>query len=164
MKLSFVVLVVLTAGLLAVSSVAQVPSFSKTSAQSSARRSSQSGSPELATFFAQYFEERLRDSPEFATNVGRHEYDDRWTDLSRQGRDRRRAHLDQALATVEKFSGAHTSLSEQDRLSLKLLRYDLHTQLDALELDTYLLRVGQMTGFHNSIYLVIDRIDRKSVV
>jgi uncharacterized protein (DUF885 family) len=49
-------------------------------------------------------------------------------------------------------------LSEQDRLSVKLLRYDLRTQLDALDLQTYLLRVGQMTGFHNAVYLVIDRM------
>lgn len=100
----------------------------------------------------------MRDSPEFATNVGRHKYDDRWSDLSKAGRDRRRAHLEQALATVDKFSGGQASQSEQDQLSVKLLRYDLRTQLDVLEYETYLLRVGQMTGFHNSVYLVIDRM------
>ncbi|MGA9473906.1 MAG: DUF885 family protein, partial [Terriglobales bacterium] len=120
--------------------------------------SSPSASPELAKFFADYFEERLRDSPEFATNVGRHEYDDRWTDLSKEGREQRRAHLERALAIDEKFFAEQASLSDQDRLSVKLLRYDLRTQLDALDIDTYLLRVGQMTGFHNSVYLVIDRM------
>jgi len=119
---------------------------------------SQPGSPELAKFFADYFEERLRDSPEFATNVGRHEYDDRWTDLSKEGRERRRAHLEQALATDEKFLAQQASLSDQDRLSVKLMRYDLRTQLDALDIDTYLLRVGQMYGFHNGVYNVIDRM------
>ena len=100
----------------------------------------------------------MRDSPEFATNVGRHEYDDRWSDLSKQGRERRRAHLKQALATDDKFFAQQASLSDQDRLSVKLLRYDLRTQLDAFDIDTYLLRVGQMIGFHNSVYLVIDRM------
>ena len=39
-------------------------------------------------------------------------------------------------------------------------RYDLRSQekLDAFDLQAYLLRVGQMTGFHNSVYLVIDRM------
>jgi uncharacterized protein (DUF885 family) len=120
--------------------------------------SAQSSSADLSKFFAAYFEERLGDSPEFATNVGRHEYDDRWSDFSKAGRDRRREHLDQALATVEKFSATQASLSEQDQLSVKLLRYDLRTQLDSLDLETHLLRVGQMTGFHNTIYLVIDRM------
>ena len=154
MKVRFVLLVGLIAALLVSVSVAQ----GQTSTQTSSAASAQSSSPELAKFFADYFEERLRDSPEFATNVGRHEYDDRWSDLSKAGRDRRRSHLERALATVEKFPNEQASLSEQDQLSVKLLRYDLHTQLDALDLETYLLRVGQMTGFHNSIYLVIDRM------
>ena len=140
MKSRILFAVVLVAGLL-------IPSLS-----------AQSSSADLAKFFAAYFEERLRDSPEFATNVGRHEYDDRWSDFSKAGRDRRREHLEQALATVEQFAATQTSLSEQDQLSVKLLRYDLRTQLDSLDLETHLLRVGQMTGFHNSVYLVIDRM------
>jgi hypothetical protein len=39
----------------------------------------------LADFFKQTFEERLRDDPEFATTVGHHEYDDRWTRPVRYG-------------------------------------------------------------------------------
>ncbi len=125
--------------------------------------SAQSSSADISKFFAAYFEERLRDSPEFATNVGRHEYDDRWSDFSKAGRDRRREHMEKALATVEKFAAAQGSLSEQDQLSVKLMRYDLRTQLDSLDLETHLLRVGQMTGFHNSVYLVIDRMPAFSV-
>lgn len=140
MKSRFFLAVVLVAGLL-------IPNLS-----------AQSSSADLSKFFAAYFEERLRDSPEFATNVGRHEYDDRWSDFSKAGRDQRREHLEEALATVEKFSNGAASLSEQDQLSVKLLRYDLRTQLDSLDLETHLLRVGQMTGLHNTIYLVIDRM------
>jgi uncharacterized protein (DUF885 family) len=142
MKVWFVLLVALVAGLL-------IP---KLSAQSASADSS----PELSKFFAAYFEERLRDEPEFATTVGRHEYDDRWSDVSRQGRDERRAHLAQRLDQLGKFP--LDQLSEQDRLRVKLLRYDLGTQLDSLDIDTYLLRVGQMYGFHNRIYLTIDRM------
>jgi uncharacterized protein (DUF885 family) len=148
MKLRFALFVILLAASLA-------PSLSAQSS-SSPSAADRNDSVELSKFFATYFEERLRDEPEFATNVGRHEYDDRWTDLSQQGRQQRRAHLDQALAHLDKFSAGQ--LSEQDRLSVKLLRYDLRTQLDALDLQTYLLRVGQMTGFHNAVYLVIDRM------
>lgn len=123
---------------------------------SAARASTSSSSPELAKFFSEYFEQSLRDSPEYATSIGRHEYDDRWSDLSKQGREQRRAYLEQELAAADKFSGAQ--LSDDDRLSLNLLRYDLRNQLDAYDLQTYLLRVGQMTGFHNSVYQVIDRM------
>src|SRR5258705_10540195 len=60
-----------------------------------ATATAQTSSADLSKFFAQYFEEKLRDEPEFATTVGRHEYDDRWSDLSKQGREQRRAHMRQ---------------------------------------------------------------------
>lgn len=113
-------------------------------------------SAELSKFFADYFEERLRDEPEFATNVGRHEYDDRWADVSKAGREQHRTHLQGRYEQLQKFS--LNGLSDEDRLSVELLRYDLKTQLDAMELETHLLRVGQMFGIHNRIYLVIDRM------
>ena len=138
MKLRYILLAALVAGILIPTLSAQPPSA------------------DLAKFFAQYFEERLRDEPEFATNVGRHEYDDRWADVSKHGREEWRAHLEQRLAQLEKFS--LDPLSEQDRLSVKLLRYDLGTQLDKLDIETYLLRVGQMYGFHNRVYVTIDRM------
>jgi len=122
--------------------------------------SSQASSPELAKFFADFFEQQLRDSPEFATSIGRHDYDDRWSDVSKEGRSRRREHLEKALAQAEKFSGMESGgrLSDSDRLSLKLMRYDLRTQLDAFDLQTYLLRAGQMTGFHNNVFTTVDRM------
>ena len=118
--------------------------------------SANSSSPELSRFFADYFEEWLKDEPEFATNVGRHEYDDRWSDLSKQGRDLRRAHLQKRFDELQKFPTA--GLSDGDLLSVHLLGYDLHTQLDALDLETYLLRVGQMFGAHNRVYVTVDRM------
>ena len=116
----------------------------------------QTSSTDLSKFFAQYFEERLRDEPEFATTVGRHEYDDRWSDLSKQGREQRRAHLQQRFDQLQKFRVQ--GLPEQDSLSVRLLSYDLRTQLDALDLETYLLRVGQLYGSHTRVYLTIDRM------
>ena len=116
----------------------------------------QTSSADLSKFFAQYFEEKLRDEPEFATTVGRHEYDDRWSDLSRKGREQRRAHLQQRFDQAQKFGVQ--GLSEEDALSVRLLSYDLRTQLDALELETYLLRVGQLYGSHTRVYLTIDRM------
>jgi len=142
MKFRYALLVALMMSLLAPSLPAQAASADP--------------SRDLAKWFAAYFEERLQDEPEFATTVGRHEYDDRWADVSKKGRDERRAHLEQRLAQLDKFS--LDQLSEQDRLSVKLLRYDLHTHLDSLDIETYLLRVGQMYGFHNRVYLTIDRM------
>jgi uncharacterized protein (DUF885 family) len=116
----------------------------------------QSSLPDLSKFFTQYFEERLRDEPEFATSIGHHEYDDRWADLSKQGREQRRAHLQQRFDQLQKYPTI--GFSDQDLLSVHLLSYDLRTQLDALDLETYLLRVGQLFGAHTRVYITIDRM------
>src|SRR4249919_2104344 len=73
----------------------------------------------IQDFFKSYFEETLKDDPEYATNVGRHEYDDRWTDLSKAGREARLAHMRSRLAELGKYDWG--SLSEQDQLSARLL-------------------------------------------
>lgn len=120
------------------------------------KAAAQTSSADLSQFFAQYFEDRLRDDPEFATTVGRHEYDDRWSDLSKHGLEQRRARLQQTFDQLQKFGVK--GLSDQDALSVRLLGYDSRTQLDALDLETYLLRVGQLFGSHTRVYLVIDRM------
>ncbi len=127
----------------------------------SAQNGSTDASQNLHKFFSSYFEERLRDEPEFATTVGRHDYDDRWADVSKSGREQRRAHLTERLNQAEKFP--LENFSAQDQLSLNLLRYDLRTQLDSFDLETYLLRVGQLFGFHNRVYLTIDRMPAYTV-
>ena len=43
-----------------------------------------------ADFFKDTFDQMLRDDAEYATSVGHHEYDDRWTDWSKSARDGRR--------------------------------------------------------------------------
>ena len=75
----------------------------------------------IQAFFQQACEEELRDNPEMATSVGRHEYDDRWSDWSKAGREQRRAHLRQRQQKLRSFPAA--SLSVQDRLSARLMDY-----------------------------------------
>src|SRR5215469_8257534 len=118
MKARFLLLATLSAGLL-FPSLALAPACAQSTDAATSGRSTTPQSAALARFFADYIEGRLRDEPEFATNVGRHEDDDRWTDLSRQGRERHRQHLEQRLQQLEKFPTP--GLSEQDLLSVNLL-------------------------------------------
>ena len=113
-----------------------------------------------ADFFKDTFEQMLRDNPEYATGVGRHEFDDRWTDWSKAGRDRRRQFLEQRLAQL---STAQTGDSAQDLLTKRVVRYDFESRLEAWDLETHLLRVGQLFGFHNTVYTVIDGMPARSV-
>src|SRR5205807_1599152 len=111
----------------------------------SAHSSAQSPAVPIQDFFKSYFEENLKDEPENATGVGRHDYDDRWSDLSNAGRDAHLAHLRSRLADLNKYDFA--KLSEQDQLSARLLNYDLTSQIESNDISTHLLRVGQLYGF-----------------
>jgi uncharacterized protein (DUF885 family) len=115
---------------------------------------SQAPTNNLARFLADTFEERLRDRPEYATGAGRHEYDDRWTDWSKAGRDLRRSHTQKALDQLNQF--AQTNLSAADRLTVRVLQYDFRNELESEEPEIYIARISQLNGFHNSIYQVVD--------
>jgi uncharacterized protein (DUF885 family) len=121
----------------------------------------QTPSMPIQDFFKSYFEESLKDNPEGATDVGRHDYDDKWSDLSKAGRDLRISHMRARLAALEQYK--MESLSEQDQLSARLLKYELTSQLEANDLQTHLLRVGQLYGFHNRVYLTMDRMPARTL-
>jgi uncharacterized protein (DUF885 family) len=113
-----------------------------------------------AGFYKDTFEQMLRNDPEYATGVGRHEYDDRWTDWSKRGRDERRRFFEQHLAQL---NSAQVGDSAQDLLTKRVVRYDFESRLESWELETHLLRVGQLFGFHNQVYDVIDRMPARNV-
>ena len=118
--------------------------------------SAQNSAEKLHAFFKDTFEEELRDQPELATSIGRHDYDDRWNDWSKAGREQRRTHLQHRLEQLGAFS--LDGLSAEDHLSAQLLRYELTQQLAAFNLETHLLRVSQVFGLHNRVYATIDRM------
>jgi uncharacterized protein (DUF885 family) len=113
-----------------------------------------------SNFFKDTFEQMLRDDPEFATSAGRHEYDDRWTDWSKAGRDNRYRFLQQKLSALET---ADVGDSAQNLLTKRIVRYDFQTRIEAWQFDIHLLRVGQLFGFHNNVYDVIDQMPANNV-
>src|SRR5688572_22149125 len=99
----------------------------------------------LHQLFKEYYEDRLRESPELATMRGRTEYNDRWTDWLRAGVERR-------AKKRQEYLDRNAQLSEQDRLSARFLRYTLERSADTEPLDVYLLRIGQLFGVHTNIF------------
>ncbi len=103
----------------------------------------------------------LRDNPETATGVGRHEYDDRWPDASKQTRERRRQFFETSLTKPAGFPPAN--LSPHNHLTQRLIQYDFKSRLDSRDLEEHLLSVGQMTGFHNIVFVLTDRVPARTV-
>ena len=134
--------------LLAIALVQAIPSQGQTPA-------------DLSRFLADTFQERLRDRPEYATGTGHHEYDDRWTDWSKAGRDLRRSHTQRALDQLNRF--AEANLPAADRVTVRVLQYDYRTELESEQPEIYIARISQLNGFHNSIYQTIDGMPAHTV-
>jgi uncharacterized protein (DUF885 family) len=115
----------------------------------------------LERLFAEYYEFLLRSSPELATDVGRREYNDRWTDYSRQRRDAFRAEQRSFLDRVHEISTE--GLTEQESVSRALLVDDLKQSLEGQELEDYLLSVNQLFGLHARVPLTIAQMPADSV-
>jgi len=121
----------------------------------------QSDSEKLKKFFADSFEQQLKDSPEGATGAGHHEYDDRWNDWSKAGRETKREHLQKELDQLKTVSSA--GLSDQEKLSIRLFQYETQSDLTSEDLETHLLRVSQLFGMHTRVYIVFDRMPGRTV-
>ncbi len=115
----------------------------------------------LHKLFDETFEAQLREAPEMATYVGRNEYNDRWSDWSPAAIERHETRIKNLLADLD-----HVSLegvSAQDQLSAKLLRYIAQQDLDDRVIQLYLLRVSPLYGFHNAVYITVDRMPSRTV-
>jgi uncharacterized protein (DUF885 family) len=115
----------------------------------------------VQAFFHDAFEQRLRDNPESATAIGRHDYDDRWADWSAAGRATARGHLEARLRQAAALPTA--GLGDEDRLSLRLFRYVSEQDLAAEDLETHLLRVQPLYGLHTRVFLTVDRMPTHTV-
>jgi uncharacterized protein (DUF885 family) len=91
-----------------------------------------------------YWQWRLRESPEYATWLGDPRYNDRLTDLSPAAIARRKSDIRAFLARSTALEAR--GLSEQDALSLALLRYELQTSVDGERFPTEVMLLDQLDG------------------
>ena len=120
----------------------------------------QTDSDNLHQIFTEYFEEQLRSYPESATTLGRNEYNDRWTDWSRDARDARRDKLREYERRL--LAIAPDSLSPRDGLSRGLLLHEIRDSRDVEEISTYLTGLNQLFGPHTRIYLTIREMPTRT--
>lgn len=116
----------------------------------------------LFQLYADYWNWRLSESPELATRVGRHEFDDRWRDWSKEARaraaDRRREFLQQLL-----YVNSAGNLTEGNRLTANLLEWELRAALETESYNNLVLRVSQMYGAHTDVFSTISAMPVRTV-
>jgi uncharacterized protein (DUF885 family) len=100
----------------------------------------------LHTLFEREWEHRLEQNPLLATDVGRHEYNDRLPSAAPEARERRveatRGFLEE-LAAIDR-----AELSDQDRVSYDMFRRQLEERVAELEFGDWQIPINADSGFH----------------
>ncbi|UOQ79458.1 DUF885 family protein [Hymenobacter sp. 5414T-23] len=100
---------------------------------------------DINKLFELYWEDNAKLFPLDATTQGDNRYNDQLpNDGTKAFREKLRAFYQNYLNGLQKFDPA--SLSENDRISYNILRYDLQTKLEGLKLNTWMIPFQQFWG------------------
>src|SRR5947209_8291689 len=100
----------------------------------------------LHALFDRTWETRLRESPLFATSVGRHEYDDRLPSMTPADLARRHAQTKAALAELAAIDRA--ALPANEVVSYDIFRRQLQEAAESYDLGDYEMPFNADSGFH----------------
>jgi uncharacterized protein (DUF885 family) len=100
----------------------------------------------LHSLFDRTWETRLRESPTFATSVGRHEYDDRLSSVTPADLERRHAHAKAVL--VELTAIDRSKLPPAEVVNYDMFRQQLVNSIASYDLGDYQIPFNADSGFH----------------
>ncbi len=104
---------------------------------------------------------RLNEFPEFGTYVGHPGSNDRWTDVSREAIERRKAHARELLDRVRAIDRA--KLDPADRLDYDLFRRDAELSVEGQRFPDELLPVNQMGGAQQDLAQTLSNAPVRTV-
>lgn len=119
-------------------------------------------SERLAQFFADSFEQDLKNSPMFQSRLG-YKWDyGKWNDVSPEADQRQRDLMESRMLETAKFD--LVKLNEQERLSLQLFQADLKRRLanDEFRLHRYIM--NQFSAWHTTVPSFLINIHRISSI
>ena len=100
----------------------------------------------LDALIAEQWEWSMRTHPEFASILGDHRYDDKWSDFTAAGQARE---LEDKAAFLKRFQAIDTTgFPEQEALNQQLMVRDLQQDLDNAKFEDWLMPINQMSGPH----------------
>jgi uncharacterized protein (DUF885 family) len=144
-------------------SIALIPCLVGPPSVGAARAAAATGGRDAAfqALLAQEWEWQLREAPELATTIGDDRYNDRWSDVSL-------AHVPVQEKALKDFQARFTAfgtagLSEQNRLSSRMMLQQLAISLEAIRLKNYEMPIDQMNGIHLQLAGFVSSIPFDSV-
>jgi prolyl oligopeptidase len=105
-------------------------------------------SASLAAFFATEWDERMKEWPTWASDLGDHRFDDRWPDMSPAAFERRAAHARDVAARAHAFDEA--GLCPQDRLSLEIFTREADVEVEGEPYRLWHLVLDQRGGIQSA--------------
>jgi len=115
----------------------------------------------LHALFDKTWETRLRESPTFATSVGRHEYDDKLGSMTPADLARRHEQAKAALAELDAIDRA--ALPPAERVNADIFRRQLESSIAAYELGDYEMPFNADSGFHTGFSRLPEDVPLKTV-
>ncbi len=101
----------------------------------------------LHAIFDKNWETRLRESPLFATSVGRHEYDDRLPSVTPADLARRQAQRKATLAELEHIHRSELPVDEQ--VNYDIFKQQIDQGIESFEFGDYEMPINADSGFHS---------------
>ena len=110
----------------------------------------------LDTIFSDYWEQRLKDSPEFASTLGDKRYDDQLSDYSVAGYN---AQLQRGRVFLDRLGAIDTAgLPEQEQLSKDLLVRNLVEEQEEARFKPWEMPVTQFRGLHLELPQLVPQL------
>ena len=136
-------------GLLACSPASNEQTPSQAQSENTKEIASQSESQRLNAFFERTFEEDLKRSPLSQSYLG-YKWDyDKWDDVSEEAVEQQMATTKNRLEELESFDAE--KLNEQEKLSLKLYRYQLERAIENDKFRHHTYVINQFRGPHTMV-------------
>jgi uncharacterized protein (DUF885 family) len=108
-------------------------------------------SPDAATalraFLAEEWDWTMRENPVWASSLGDRRFNDRWEDVSLENLDRQQAHRQEALKRLAAIR--REPLSDQDRVSYDIFKYQTEMDIEGFPFEQYLIRTNTYSGIQN---------------
>jgi uncharacterized protein (DUF885 family) len=106
-------------------------------------------SERLHRLFDRFWEDKLRGNPEFATYTGFPGHNDRWSDFSPAGIERRQALAREQLKAAQAID--RSRLAAEEQVDLDLFRRRLETQIEGFSFPAEQMRVTQYEGIQQDV-------------
>jgi uncharacterized protein (DUF885 family) len=98
------------------------------------------------------WEWRVRDSPQLATSIGDHRYDNRLSDESLEAYARRASQTDEFLAELVRID--RNQLSNSDRINYDIFKWQLEERRDSIRFREHFMPLNADSGFHTGFALL----------